>query len=249
VTQTAAECVSALHNGDNLIVGITDMLAEGTYVSSEGVTLDEILLPWKAGEPGGEDCVVLEPTSELSTTACTGNDWTVPALCQYVGDNLALNKRVWMNAFEPTNNFLPSHGNDGNVYSIIGSPHTGGSEDSFPNTTWTVDLGTTCQVTSVVYVSRENCCPERNQATEIRVGSDPTNFDDSNSVVCVALPDQFIDEGYARQYHCDVPSTGRFVQVKRTDNIVMDFADLAVQGNCLDVLKLPCDYHHYNYRG
>jgi len=145
-------------------------------------------------------------------------------------ENLALNKPATMTPNHPTG--PPRHGNDGNVNTIVHS--TGGGP--FTHWTWTVDLGATYTVDSVLYVARTDCCPSpqgghnRNRDTEIRVGSHATNFDAAHSARCVLLEGVFMEKGQYRLFQCERPLAGRYVRVSRPKTIIMDFSEIAVYG-------------------
>ena len=211
-------------------IGMEDLVEEGVFVTSDGRNASDI--NWDAGEPAGAnaDCGAVNREGRVHDGQCTERNKT--ALCQFVGENLALKKLSWMNF--PRDSTSPSYGNDGNVVTYVHNK----DHLKLPKSTWTVDLGGPVQVTSVLYAARVNCCQEhgvnRNRFTEIRVGSDPVQFDERHSARCVLLERKFTIQGYARMFRCTKPLTGRYVSLIRDNREpVLDFAELAVFGNRL----------------
>ncbi|KAF0294472.1 hypothetical protein FJT64_007887 [Amphibalanus amphitrite] len=211
-------------------IGLEDMLEHGNYLSSDGTPIETIA--WNSAiEPSsstsGEACALVNPQGRILDNSCS---LVRPPLCQFVGENLALNKPSWMNAHHPPAG--PARGNDGNVFTIVHTP----MPVVLPVATWTVDLGGPVQVTSVLYAARRRCCGWRNHLTEVRAGTHPTNFDEHHSALCVWLERPFMVETYARQFPCTTPLTGRYVRVIRhRPERVMDFADVSVFGNRLQM--------------
>ena len=215
---------------ENVWIGLEDMLEEGRYVTSDGREMAKTDINWIQGQPDDltvENCATVGKLLFVHDYSCSSPSFN--SLCQYVGENLALRKNSWMNAERRL--FPASNGNDGNEDTFIHSPD---DVNPYPTWTWTVDLGDRVQVTSVLYVARVDCCPNnRNRLTEIRVGSDPANFDDQHSARCVWLEKPFVIQGYARLFRCAVPLTGRYVRLIRDGKVELDFAELAVFGNRL----------------
>ena len=212
-------------------VGFEDMLEEGDYLSSDGGVAEDIA--WDGDQEGGvnESCGMVNSRSLIHDAPCS---FVRPAICLFVGENMALRRLSWMNAHHPK--AKPSGGNDGSVHSIMHSFGPSGLQ----KVTWTVDLGSMVQVTSVLYASRRGCCDDlphvtnRNRLTEVRVGSDPVRFDEQHSARCVWLEQPFMAQRYARMFRCDVPLTGRYVRlIRHRPEVIMDFAELAVFGNHL----------------
>ena len=212
-------------------IGMEDMLEEGQYMTSDGGEMAMTDINWDKVDvnPNGfdnYDCAVINRELFVHDAECMTNSFNT--LCQYVGENLALYRRSWMNAPEPK--FPPSNGNDGNINNYVHTPLSG----QYPTPTWTVDLGGSVQVSSILYVARVGCCAEnRNRLTEIRVGSDPARFDDQHSARCAWLEKPFVAKGYARLFRCAVPLTGRYVRLIRDRQVTVDFAEFAVFGNRL----------------
>ena len=165
-------------------LGVEDMLVEGSFVSSDGNDAPDI--DWGAGEPNdantGEDCAFIL-NGILVDVPCT---LARPALCQYIGENLALGKPSWMNMALPGS--PAANGNDGDVSTATAMSLVGG-----PALTWTVDLGGAVQVTSVLYLA--GVTGTDNRDTEIRVGSHPHLFDEQHSARCVLLAEPFVGGG------------------------------------------------------
>ncbi|KAF0310747.1 C-type lectin domain family 3 member A [Amphibalanus amphitrite] len=213
-------------SSDLVLVGMEDMVREGVFVTSDGREVTD--LAWDAGEPnggGGENCTVITQAGLLHDAPCTTAQYS--ALCQYVGENLAVGRHAWMNT--PSTPQSPANGADGDVETFVDNKH----DLAVRPLTWTVDLGAPVQVTSVLYASRADCCPMRNRFLEIRVGSHPTLFDEQNSVRCVSLHKHFMLQAYARMFRCETPVTGRYVRVARHRRRVFQFGELAVFGNRL----------------
>ena len=208
-------------------IGLEDMVEDRRFVRSDGV--DGADVAWAPDEPNGhhtENCAALVGGNTLvNDFVC---DYNAGVLCQYVGENLALGKRSWLNHPSSSAGTSPSHGNDNDTSTTVHVP------GEFAAASWTVDLGDTFQVTAVLIVARDDCCGERNRLTELRVGSDRAWFDERRSARCVWLERQFVVQGYARLFRCTVPLTGRYVRlVRHKEEPGLDFAELAVFGNRL----------------
>ena len=215
-------------------IGLTDILEEGHYITSDGRSPTDIAWDVEYGEgaPNGrQDCALIwRETTAIHDGSCADDH---SALCQYVGENLALGQLSWMNVHHVNN--PPELGNDGSQETLVHPPDP---PQPLPDElTWTVDLGGPVQVTSVLYVARTSCCDgedNRNRLTEIRVGSDPGRFDAEHSARCVWLEKPFVARGNTRLFRCAVPLTGRYVRlIRRLPERILDFAELAVFGNRL----------------
>ena len=215
-------------DGSEPLVGVEDMVVEGSFVSSDGDGAPTVA--WAFGEPNdygdGEDCAALSGNgADLNDVSCHPSK---PALCQYIGENLALGKPSWMNMALPGS--PAANGNDGDVSTAAAMSPVGGLA-----LTWNVDLGGPVQVTSVLYLAGATATATDNRDTEIRVGSHPHLFDEQHSARCVLLTEPFVAAGYGRQFRCTEPVTGRYVRlIRHMPNPELDLAELAVFGNRLD---------------
>ncbi|KAF0300705.1 hypothetical protein FJT64_026810 [Amphibalanus amphitrite] len=211
-------------------IGMEDMLEEGRYVTSDGKEATDIA--WDQGQPNAhdpDDCAVINRNMVIHDANCLNHQFN--ALCQYVGDNLALNRTSWLTMQD--RRYPARHGNDGDERTFT---HTTEGV-RVPTAAWTVDLSQTVQVTSILYAGRVDCCgstlaENRNRLTEVRVGSHPTAFNSTHLARCVWLEQPFVAKGYARLFRCTVPLTGRYVRLTRAKPL-LDFAELAVFGNRL----------------
>jgi len=207
-------------------IGLDDMLEEGVFVRSDYVVSDAEV-PWQDDEPnnrrGNQHCTDLFE-GQVRDVGCGK---ARPALCLFVGKNLAQGKPSTLTGHS-SDSSVPSRGNDGDTATYLESASHSDGVDKF-----VIDLGATYQVSSVVFVSRPDCCEQNNRDTSVHVGNHPRNFGGKNAATCVKLEEPFLPRGYARLFRCEVPVTGRYVRVQRPASVGMDFAELGVFGNRL----------------
>ncbi|KAL6118387.1 uncharacterized protein ACO6RY_03196 [Pungitius sinensis] len=127
---------------------------------------------------------------------------------EYPQPNLALKGDATQSSTSSV--FVAAKAIDGNRNSYLpkGScTHTESETDPW----WRVDLGQEYDITSVKVTNRGDCCGERLDGAEIRVGSSLEN-NGNNNTRCGSIPS--LSAGKTKTYHCDGGRVeGRFVNV------------------------------------
>ncbi|XP_062420860.1 uncharacterized protein LOC119221789 [Pungitius pungitius] len=127
---------------------------------------------------------------------------------EYPQPNLALKGDATQSSTSSV--FVAAKAIDGNRNSYLpkGScTHTESETDPW----WRVDLGQEYDITSVKVTNRGDCCGERLDGAEIRVGSSLEN-NGNNNTRCASIPS--LSAGKTKTYRCDGGSVeGRFVNV------------------------------------
>ncbi|XP_013400585.1 fucolectin-like [Lingula anatina] len=155
-------------------------------------------------------------------------------LCRGCTQNLAKGKPAYQSSnYQDVygNLFHASRAVDGNYddYVFRGScSHTKGGHGEW----WLVDLETTARVVGVIITNRRDCCPDRLNNFEVRVG---TSYDNSSSFtqykLCASYPE--VAPVGNTSLSCESPLTGRYVLIIKvgSDDQALQLCEVEVHGN------------------
>ncbi|CAL9706047.1 unnamed protein product [Knipowitschia caucasica] len=111
------------------------------------------------------------------------------------------------------------------IYYLNSCTHTYTTSDPW----WRVDLGEACWVTSISVTNRGDCCAERLDGAQIRVGNSLDNNGNSNHLVATIIS---IAQGQTENFSFTEPVQGRYVNVFLPGtNKYLTLCEVEVYGN------------------
>ncbi|KAI9999871.1 hypothetical protein NQD34_011714 [Periophthalmus magnuspinnatus] len=92
---------------------------------------------------------------------------------------------------------------------------------------WRLDLHETYAITSIIITNRGDCCPERLDGAEIRVGNSLDNNGNNNPLVATI---SHIEQGSSKNFTLSEPVKGRYVNVFQPGNNFLTLCEVEVYG-------------------